>query len=214
MFIFKYVRSEIRTIYIKLKWMRVNRDNNTYLKIPLDFNDISVGRCTYGALYVLDDGKEGKLSIGSFCSIADNVTFVLSSEHPLQHASTFPMRRIVLGYDEKEALSKGDIVVDDDVWIAQNAVILSGVHIGQGAVIAAGAVVSKDVPPYAIVGGVPAKLVKYRFDEPIRDKLLELDYSMLDRNFIEKNVDDLYKDISSVTDAQKLIDKVRRYNGL
>lgn len=70
-----------------------------------------------------------------------------------------------------EATSKGDIVVKDDVWIGYGSIILSGVHIGQGAVIAAGSVVSHDVPPYAIVGGVPARLIKYRFSEEMTKKL-------------------------------------------
>ena len=97
-----------------------------------------------------------------------------------------------------EATSKGDIIIDDDVWIGYRSIILSGVHIGQGAVIAAGAVVTKDVPPYTIVGGVPAKVIKYRFTSEITDYLLTMDYSKLDQDMIERHIDALYMQISTI----------------
>ena len=98
-----------------------------------------------------------------------------------------------------EAISKGDIIVDDDVWIGYGATILSGVHIGQGAVIAAGAVVTKDVPPYAIVGGVPAKVIKYRFSPEIIQQLMKLDYSKLTEDMIRERIDDLYTSLDGKT---------------
>ncbi|MGN9105593.1 DapH/DapD/GlmU-related protein [Oliverpabstia intestinalis] len=94
---------------------------------------------------------------------------------------------------EVESFAKGDIRVDDDVWIGYGASIMSGVHIGQGAVVAAGAVVTKDVPPYAIVGGVPAKVIKYRFEPEMIEELLKVDYSELTKEDIEKHIDDLYR---------------------
>lgn len=75
------------------------------------------------------------------------------------------------------AVSKGNIVVQDDVWIGENAIICSGVTLGKGSIVAAGAVVTKDVEPYAIVGGNPAHFIKYRFDEPVRRRLLTIDIS-------------------------------------
>ena len=74
-------------------------------------------------------------------------------------------------------LTNGDIVVGDDVWVGQRAIIMSGVNIGQGAVIGAGAIVTKNVPPYAIVGGIPAKVIRYRFSEELIQELLKIDYS-------------------------------------
>ena len=86
-----------------------------------------------------------------------------------------------------DATSKGDIVLEDDVWIGCNAVILSGVHIGQGAVVAAGAVVTKDIPAYAVVAGNPAHIIKYRFDKEYIDELLKIDFSKIDKNIVKYN---------------------------
>ena len=77
---------------------------------------------------------------------------------------------------------------------------MSGVHIGQGAIVAAGAVLTKDVPPYAIVGGVPAKIIKYRFPETTIEELSELDYSRLDLDQIKAHIDELYLPFSDVSD--------------
>ena len=116
---------------------------------------------------------------------------MLSSDHAAGNISTFPFR-VKYGFSDYEALSKGDIVVDDDVWIGYGATILSGVHIGQGAIVAAGAVVAKDVPPYAVVGGVPAKVIKYRFGPEIIGELLKVDYSQLSDDMVRKHIDELY----------------------
>ena len=109
---------------------------------------------------------------------------------------------------QMEAISKGDIIVDDDVWIGYGATILSGVHIGQGAVVAAGAVVTKDAPPYAIVGGVPARVIKYRFSPEVIEQLLKLDYSKLTDNMIRERIDDLYTSLDGKTpeEVEKLLE--------
>lgn len=110
------------------------------------------------------------------------------------YISTFPWKVKVLKNAGQEAQSKGDIVVHDDVWIGFRAVILSGVEIGQGAVIAAGAVVTKDVPPYSIVGGNPARVIKSRFQQSIVDELMAIDYSKVDKECISKNEKLLYEE--------------------
>lgn len=103
-----------------------------------------------------------------------------------------------------EAVSKGDITIEDDVWIGYGATILSGVKIGQGAVIAAGAVVTRDVPPYAIAGGVPAKVIKWRFPQAIIDKLVKIDFSKLDEKMVRKHIDELYEKVDENTDLSWL----------
>lgn len=185
----------INDIQKKRAWRKKNRHNDTYMANSFNIDKVHVGNYTYGELTVLTYNEKNELRIGHFCSIASGVTFVLSADHYLNHISTFPFKVKVLQCEQYEAISKGDIVVDDDVWIGQNAVVLSGVHIGQGAVIAAGAVVSKDVPPYAIVAGVPAKVIKYRFDNELVEKLIKVNYNTFDKEFIEKNLDKLYTPI-------------------
>lgn len=197
-----YVNKKINQI----KWRCRNSHNYTYLNCcaHTDINRITVGRATYGVINALIFSKDGELKIGSYCSIANNVNFLLGSEHDTEVLSTYPFKVRLLGIERYEAKCKGDIIVDSDVWIGNGATIMSGVHVGQGAVIAAGAVVSKDVPPYAIVGGVPAKIIKYRFDnvnegDKIRDKLLTINFNDLSKEDIEQHIEDLYKKVEDVT---------------
>lgn len=173
-------------------WRKKNRNNSTYCANKFDFDDVEVGNYTYGPLTILDFGGANTLKIGSFCSIASGVVFNLAGDHPLDYLSTFPFKVKALQCELNEAISKGNITIDDDVWIGQNAIILSGVHICQGAVIAAGAVVTSDVLPYAVVGGIPAKLIRYRFSKEIIDYLLTLDYSALTEELIANNTVSLY----------------------
>lgn len=137
---------------------------------------LSVGEHTYGLrrescpFYHPDD----RVVIGRYCSIADGVRFVFG-EHATDGVSTFPFRaRLQLGPDHGEARSKGPITLGHDVWVGTNAILLSGVTVGHGAVIAAGAVVTRDVPPYAIVGGVPARVIRSRCTEPQAAALLRI----------------------------------------
>ena len=147
----------------------------------------------YGTLNVYAVNKNSKLKIGSCCSIAPEVIFLLSTDHRVNSMSTFPFNAICIG-GEIEAISKGDIIIQDDVWIGYGAKIMSGVTIGQGAVIAAGAVVTKNVPPYAIVGGVPGKIIKYRFPEELISELIKIDYSKFDDHMIRKHLSDFEKE--------------------
>ena len=122
-----------------------------------------------------------KLIIGKFCSIACGTKFMFNcANHTLKSLSTYTFP---LFYEEWELEksnittawdNKGDIVIGNDVWIGYEAVIMAGVHIGDGAIIAARAVVTKDVPPYTIVGGTPAKEIRKRFDAEVIEQLLIL----------------------------------------
>lgn len=122
-----------------------------------------------------------KLVIGKFCSIACGAKFILTSaNHTMKSLSTYPFPIFFeeWGLDVANVTeawdNKGDIIIGNDVWIGYEAVILSGVTIGDGAIIGARAVVTKDVPPYAIVGGVPARHIRRRFDEETVTRLMEL----------------------------------------
>ena len=142
----------IKLFLFKKKYRRLNRHNKTY---PLNLFPLSVadvGRYSYGGIRILAFGRDDcKVRIGDFCSIGPNVLFVLKADHPMDHISTFPFKVKVLG-EKYEAISKGDIKLSDDVWIGANVTILSGANIGKGAVIAAGTVVTSDVPPLCNCG--------------------------------------------------------------
>ncbi len=136
-----------------------------------------------------------KLKIGKFCSIACGSKFLFTSaNHTLDSLSTytFPIFFDEWGLDAKNIRSawdnKGDIVIGNDVWIGYEAVILSGVTIGDGAIIGTRAVVTKDVPPYTIVGGVPAKPIRRRFDDETIAELLRLRWWDWDKEKISRNI--------------------------
>lgn len=188
------IKEAARLGIAKIKWRRRNPGNGTYLDAhAVGLDNISVGDWSYGPLRVVTSAPNPSVRIGRFCSIAEGVSFVTCDEHPLDRLSTFPFRVRVMGESGPEAFGKGGITVDDDVWIGYGATILDGVHIGRGGVVAAGAVVAKDVEPYTIVGGVPAKPIKKRFSQDVIDRLLEFDYSKVDRSFVEAHLEQLYR---------------------
>jgi len=121
-----------------------------------------------------------RLIIGRFCAIAKDVKFIMNgANHKLSGFSTYPFHIFGNGWErvapkDGDLSCKGDTVIGDDVWIGYNATIMPGVHVGSGAVIATQSVVTKDVPPYSVVGGNPATIIRYRFDQPTIDRLLAL----------------------------------------
>ena len=122
-------------------------------------SQIDVGDFTYGQPIVHIWDETTKLKIGKFCSIGGNVQILLGGEHHHEWITTYPFDVLLDGMTAK---SKGDVEIGNDVWIGDDAMILSGVRIGDGAVIGAGSVVTKDVKDYTIVGGAPAKFIRYR----------------------------------------------------
>ena len=173
---------------------RTNDLQTIYLNAVIDNPDIKVGDYTIYNDFVNDPVQFEKnnvlyhysingdrLIIVKFCSIACGAKFLFNSaNHTLRSLSNYPFpiffeewqldkRNITSAWD-----NKGDIVIGNDVWIGYEAVIMAGVHIGDGAIIASRAVVTKDVPPYTIVGGTPAKKIRMRFDEDTIAQLQEL----------------------------------------
>lgn len=203
MLIIRKLKSYLKRRALEKQWKRQNQCNFTSFGNDFRFNKVTVGQYTYGTLNVTDTGDENSagLRIGSFCSIAKGVEFLLSGEHALNTVSTFPFKAVFSGnvpFSVREAHDKGNIIVDDDVWIGAGAIICSGVHIGQGAVIAAGAVVTRDVEPYAVVGGVPAAVIRKRFSDKMIASLLHVDYSRLTAEQIKAHMNDLYSPLCSV----------------
>lgn len=182
------IKNSLTIIWARLRWRKLNPHNKTNIGFAsFGFDCVEVGYYSYGEINVLTSSHSPQIKIGSFCSIAKDVTFVVCDVHSLSTLSTFPWKVSALGETEPEALGKGGIIIGDDAWIGYRATILDDVKIGQGAVVAAGAVVMKDVVPYTIVGGVPAKSIRKRFDDAVIQKLKRVDFSSFDQEFIEKS---------------------------
>lgn len=181
-----------------------NKHNYLAIELGSDYKSIIAGNYSYGTIRVYNDCDEIKLRIGSFCSIALNVTFLLGIDHVLNRITTYPYKQKMIDPQYRDAISKGDIIIDDDVWIGYGATIMSGVHIGQGAVVAAGAVVTKDIPPYAVVGGVPAKIIKMRFSQEYINELLKIDFAQLDEQTIKKHYNELAQELIDVSQLEWL----------
>jgi len=127
----------------------------------------AVGRGTYGEPRILHWGEDATLKVGAFCSIADGVTIFLGGNHRSDWITTYPFSvfresaKTIVGHPA----TKGDVVIGHDVWIGAYSTIMSGVRVNNGAVVGACSVVTKDVPPYSIVAGNPAKFIRLRFTE-------------------------------------------------
>ncbi|MBQ9239221.1 MAG: CatB-related O-acetyltransferase [Treponema sp.] len=158
-------------------------ENEIYVKPTLTNPNIIVGDFTYIAdrefeshVTHLYDWNGDHLIIGKFCQIASGVEFVMNgANHQMNAVTTFPFYTFE-GWDmkppEREDLPlKGDTVIGNDVWVSQNATILPGVHIGDGAIIGANATVTSDIPPYTVAAGNPARQIRTRFDDELIDLL-------------------------------------------
>lgn len=149
----------------------------------------NIGRFTYGNPKIINWNDGGKLYIGNFSSIAGGVTIFLGGHHQYGWITTYPFsakKNIwpVARLIGKPSFSKGDVVIGNDVLLGHESLIMSGVKIGDGAIVGARALVTKDVPPYAIVAGVPARIIRYRFDTKVINKLLNIKWW----NWTEKKI--------------------------
>lgn len=186
---------------------RENDNTICYLKNIIKNPNIIIGDFTFYNDFV-NDPKEfekrnvlyhypinhDRLIIGKFCSIACGAKFLFnSSNHTLNSLSTYPFPIFAAEWDGNMLVTeawdnKGDIVIGNDVWIGYEAVIMAGVHIGNGAIIGTRAVVTKDVPPYTIVGGVPAKKIRQRFDDSVIEILQKVEWWDWDIEKINENL--------------------------
>jgi acetyltransferase-like isoleucine patch superfamily enzyme len=188
------------------QWKIANPNNHiVLLNFPVReaYSHLKVGQLTGGTINLHRfKNTDDKLVIGNLCNIADGVQFFLNEQHPTNRLLTSQLNvqmhfQNTCRWEEfpEDVISKGDITIGDDVWIGTNTIVLSGVSIGQGAIIGAGAVVSKDIPPYAIAVGNPIQIKKYRFPNRIIDKLLTIDLSVIDQDFIKKYEKALYTNL-------------------
>lgn len=164
--------------------------------------------------YIADNTRIVKVDIGKFCCIGQNCQFRLGlhpsrdfvSSHPIFYSTrkqagiTFADRDY---FEEEKSLKIGN-----DVWIGANVIILDGLTIGDGVIIAAGAVVTKNVPPYAIYGGVPAKLIRYRFDEETIEFLLKFKWWDKDEEWLKSN----FKDFHNIDNFVQNYHKIEQHN--
>ena len=151
--------------------------------------------CHGRGINILFDNYGSKLEIGKFTLISRKINIMLGGQHKMKGASMYAFKEEARG-------TKGDVIIGNDVWIGFNVTIQSGVTIGDGAVIGTNALVTKDVEPYSIVGGTPAKVIKYRFDKETINKLLEIKWWNWDLEKIYEN-----RDLLTEQNINKFIEK-------
>jgi acetyltransferase-like isoleucine patch superfamily enzyme len=157
--------------------------------LPERFPDYRFGRGTYGCdLRVYSFGEGATLTVGSFCSIAQGVQIFLGGEHRADWVTTYPFNVLWKAAESIQGhpMTKGDVHIGHDVWIGVDAMILSGVTIGDGAVIGARTVVTRDVAPYTIVAGNPGRFIRRRFDDQTIERLLRVRWWDWDQGRIER----------------------------
>lgn len=174
------------------RWLKARRRKRLE-RLPAH---VQLGRHSYGLLgnMLAGSSPDAPLAVGNFCSIGPEVLFFGKADHPTNLVSTFPFRAKIWDRDgvNRDAISKGGITLGHDVWIGARAIILSGVQIGDGAIIAAGAVVTRNVAPYTIVGGNPARAIRQRFAPDIVAALLRIRWWDWDDETLQARRDALY----------------------
>jgi acetyltransferase-like isoleucine patch superfamily enzyme len=137
-----------------------------------------IGKWTYGFPKIYHWNEGCNLTIGNYCSFANNTAIFLGGNHRTDWVTTHPISNLMPGLTpiQGHPTSKGNVVIGHDVWVGNGAVILSGVKVGNGSVIGACAVVSRDIPPYAVAVGNPARVVKYRFNTSQIEKLMTIEW--------------------------------------
>ena len=195
-------------LFLKMHGTSIRRSNlhkTACIDVGCNVIDCEIGKCSYLAYNVWAI----KAKIGSFCSIGDGA-YIGGAEHPMDWVSTSPAFENVRNSCPKKRFANLEIplhkqtIIGHDVWIGHNAVIKQGVTIGNGAVIGSNAVVTKNVPPFAVVGGVPAKLIKFRFSEDQIQFLQEVEWW----NFSDEQLSDLgysFKDINLFMEKYKTL---------
>lgn len=178
-----------------------------FTKYVPQFSNYEIGEWTYGNPQVLSWGEKSTLKIGKFCSIASDVTIFLGGNHRADWVTTYPFNIFFskANHLNGHPTTNGDVIIGNDVWIGRSATILSGIEIGNGAIVGANSLVTKSVDPYTIVGGNPAKVIRKRFSDENIESLLNISWWNWDINKILENIDYFLQD-----DIEKFIEAFRK----
>jgi acetyltransferase-like isoleucine patch superfamily enzyme len=185
--LFKRIKRKLNRIF------KLNKENDLiFTKNYFVGKAYIIGDYTYGHPKVLYDNGGANLEIGKYCSIAEGVSIFLGGNHRQDWITTYPFPWLPqyfpeLSHIKNHTSTKGSVIIENDVWIGQNASVLSGVTIENGAVIAASSVVTKNIGPYEIWGGNPAKFIKKRFTDEVIAELQEIKWWENDLDSIMKN---------------------------
>lgn len=173
--IFIFQRYFLRISKIKTQQKLLNYPKRSQQKFREKYPYYKIGINCYGQPNIKHSHPHAILTIGNYCSIAKNVEIYLGGNHRIDWVSSYPFPAFFsqARHIQDFEITHGDVVIGSDVWLCQNSTILSGITIDHGAVIANGAVVTKNVAAYEIVGGNPAKHIRWRFDEQTREALLK-----------------------------------------
>jgi acetyltransferase-like isoleucine patch superfamily enzyme len=212
------IKSYLRHIWLKRKFPTsvihcgVNLDHHSEMGIYcVLFKDVTLINTKLGAYTYIQKGSSVlNAELGKFCSVAGGVEIGLpqhsitgASSHPIFYLKNTPLPKVFSHKDFHITTNK--TYIGHDVWIGKNAMVMSGVNVGVGAVIGAGAVVTKDIPAYAVVGGIPARIIKYRFTKTIRSELSTSQWWNLKDEWLEAN----YHLFMNPRDLLAAIDKMR-----
>ena len=171
---------------------------------------VKVGNYTYGPIHVYDYGElNSGLIIGNLCSIALDVKFILGGNHFTNRLFTYPITPMLTSLGNDGSYSKGKIIIGHECWIGIGVTVLSGVEIGNGCVVAAGSVITKSFPPYSIIGGSPAKLIRMRFSDEIVEKMKDNEsiYELSASKYIE-NIRMIEKELK-IEDVETILLKIK-----
>jgi len=194
----KLIKSKITEYKNRKKFLKIGYmssvTNSSFGMYNTIYNNVSLSKVSLGDFtYIAGNTNISRTKIGKFCSIGPDCKIGLGKHPTKDFVSTHPiffstLKQAQITFADKNYFEEFEnISIGNDVWIGANVIVVDGVKIGDGVIVAAGSVVTKEIPPYAIVGGVPAKVIKYRFEKNEIEKLLELKWWDMDIEYFKNN---------------------------